>query len=69
VIVYQAHVDDVRTVLIDGQVVMRNRELSFLPDGTRQAFFQSAQAASDAIIERAGMQPLQSRGWQSFSRV
>lgn len=69
VIVYQAHVDDVDTVIIDGQVVMRNRHLSFLPQGERHAFFQSAQAASEAIVERAGMQPLANRGWQSMSRV
>lgn len=69
VIVYQAHVDDVRTVLIDGKVVMRDRELSFLPDGTRQAFFQSAQQASNGVVQRAGMQPLANRGWQSLSRV
>jgi cytosine/adenosine deaminase-related metal-dependent hydrolase len=69
VIVYQAHIDDVRTVLIDGKVVMRDRELAFLPDGTRHAFFQSAQQASQAVVQRAGMQALANRGWQSLSRV
>ncbi|MCX4240620.1 amidohydrolase [Paraliomyxa miuraensis] len=69
VIVYQAHADDVRTVLIDGQVILRNRELSFLPNADRRDFFEAAQAASAAIVERAGMQALANRGWQSLSRV
>src|SRR4029079_16389056 len=65
VIVYQAHVDDVRTVLIDGKVVLRDRELSFLPDGAPRPFFEAAQEASEAVVQRAGMGLLASRGWQS----
>jgi cytosine/adenosine deaminase-related metal-dependent hydrolase len=68
VIVYQAHPDDVRTVIIDGNVVMRDRVLSWIdPDGERE-LCRKAQQASEAMIERAGLQFLRDRGWQSLSR-
>ena len=68
-IVYQAHSDDVRTVIIDGNVVMRDRVLSFMDPDEERALYAKAQKASEAIVERAGMQHLLKRGWQSQSRV
>jgi cytosine/adenosine deaminase-related metal-dependent hydrolase len=69
VIVYQAHVDDVRTVIIDGKIVLRDRELSFLANDVRPAFLKKAQRAGELILQRAGIQRPSTRGWQSLSRV
>ena len=68
-IVYQAHSDDVRTVIIDGNVVMRDRILAFMNPDEERALYAKAQKASEAIVERAGMQHLLKRGWQSQSKV
>ena len=65
VLVYQASSDDVRTVVIDGRVVLRDREPAFDTDG----LYERAQRASEAVVERAGMTPLLRRGWQSESRI
>jgi atrazine chlorohydrolase/5-methylthioadenosine/S-adenosylhomocysteine deaminase/melamine deaminase len=68
VIVYQAHPDDVRTVIIDGNVVMRDRILSWLDPDAERRLGETAQRASEAMIERAGLQFLKQRGWQSLGR-
>lgn len=68
VIVYQAHPDDVRTVVIDGKVVMRDRVLSWMDPEQERELLHAAQKASDAMIERGGLQFLRNRGWQSLSR-
>lgn len=69
VLVYQAHSDDVRHVVIDGRIVMRDRAPSFLAPDEEAAFYAEAQAASDAVVERAGMTALRTRDWQSESRI
>lgn len=68
-IVYQAHSDDVRTVIIDGEIIMRDRILSFMNADEERALYAKAQKASERIVEQAGMHPLLERGWQSRSRV
>ena len=68
-IVYQAHTEDVRTVIIDGKIVMRDRILSFIDPDEEHVLYAKAQKSSEAIVERAGMQQLLKRGWQSQSRV
>ncbi|MGD9764636.1 MAG: amidohydrolase family protein [Candidatus Binatia bacterium] len=67
-IVYQAHPDDVRTVVIDGAVVMRDRVLAWMDADEERELCRKAQRASEAIIERAGLQVLRNRGWQSQGR-
>jgi cytosine/adenosine deaminase-related metal-dependent hydrolase len=58
-LVFQAKSTDVRTVVIDGNVVMEDRELTFLdPDG-EQRLCHAAQAASQGVLNRAH---LRSRG-------
>lgn len=69
VLVYQAHSDDVRDVVIDGRVVMLDRALSFLPPDEEAALYGKVQEASEAVIERAGMTSLRERGWQQESRI
>jgi len=68
-IVYQAHSDDVRTVLVDGEVVVDEREPAFLGAEEAPVLYERARRASAEIVERAGMGPLLARGWQSQSRV
>jgi 5-methylthioadenosine/S-adenosylhomocysteine deaminase len=51
-LVYSAQTSDVETVLIDGQVVMRNRELLALDE---KSIFQSADRERAELIERAGI--------------
>ena len=58
-IVYQAHVDDVRTVIIDGQVLLRDRRSTRVPD-TGGLYHQAAARASK-IIENAGLSRLLNR--------
>jgi cytosine/adenosine deaminase-related metal-dependent hydrolase len=65
VLVYQAHTTDVRSVMIDGRLVLDEGELDFAPGDELRALLERAQQASEAIVERAGMQGLLERGWQS----
>lgn len=69
VLAYQAQASDIHTVVIDGSVVMADRALTFLGPDEEPAFYRKAQQASEDVVERAGMQPLLARGWQSESRV
>jgi cytosine/adenosine deaminase-related metal-dependent hydrolase len=69
VIVYQAQSSDVRTVIIDGEPVLDDGVLSWLPPDDAPVFFERAQRASEAVVQRAGMEALLGRGWQSESRV
>ena len=67
-IVHQAQSSDVRTVLVDGRVVLDERHPTFLAEEPAQ-LHERAQRASEAIVARAGMDDLLARGWQSRSRV
>lgn len=69
VIVYQAQSSDVRSVLVDGELVLDERVPAFLGAEEAPALYERAQRASAEIVERAGMQPLLERGWQRQSRV
>ena len=67
VLVYQAHSSDIRSVMIDGRMVLDENALSFAGPDELPILLEEAQRASEAIVERAGMTPLLSRGWQSQS--
>lgn len=67
VLVYQANTGDVRTVVIDGRVVLRDRELTYMDLYQEHELRAKAQRASEDIIERAGLERLRDRGWQSRS--
>jgi cytosine/adenosine deaminase-related metal-dependent hydrolase len=69
VLVYQAQSDDVRTAIVDGRVVMEDRVLSHLPPDAEAGFYAEVQKASDDVIERAGLETIVRRGWQSESRI
>jgi atrazine chlorohydrolase/5-methylthioadenosine/S-adenosylhomocysteine deaminase/melamine deaminase len=69
VLVYQAHEGDVRTVMIDGRLVLDDGALSFAPPDELPSLLRDAQRASRAVIERAGMDGLLQRGWQRESPV
>jgi cytosine/adenosine deaminase-related metal-dependent hydrolase len=68
-IVYQAYGTEVDTVVIDGQVLMRRRALTRLPEEEETALLIDAQAASQAILDRAGMHKLRDRAWTSMKGV
>lgn len=51
-LVYSAQTADVETVVIDGQVVMRNRELLTLDE---ESVFQSANREAGELMKRAGL--------------
>jgi cytosine/adenosine deaminase-related metal-dependent hydrolase len=68
-IVYQAQSSDVRTVLVDGAVVVDDGVPAFLPPDDARRLYAQAQQASEAIVRRAGIEALWERGWQSSSRV
>lgn len=63
-LVHQAHPDDVHTVVIDGQVIVRDRVPLFLGGEDARTLGRRAQRAADAAIDRAGLAPLRpDRGW------
>ena len=61
-LVYQAYGSEVETTIIDGRVVMRDRELQFLKGDRESELYRDAQGAAVAIAERAGLEGLD-RGW------
>ena len=63
-IVFQAYGNEVDTVLIDGNVVMENRRLSFLPPERELAFLEEAQSRATAILQRANM--VANPAWRSL---
>jgi len=68
-IVYQAHGSDVRTVLVDGRPVLDDGKIAFAPASDPVRLHAQAQQASEAIVDRAGIQQLRARGWQRYSRT
>ena len=68
-IVYQAQGTDVRTVLVDGRPILDDGAVSFAPASDGPRLYARAQAASEAIVERAGLGPLRQRGWERYSRT
>ena len=61
-LVYQAYGSEIETTIIDGRVVMRDRELQFLKGDRESELYRDAQGAAVAIAERAGLEGLD-RGW------
>jgi cytosine/adenosine deaminase-related metal-dependent hydrolase len=66
-IVFQAHSSDVRTVLVDGRVVLDERRPAFAAIADPPRLHARAQRAAEAVIERAGMTGLINRGWRQLS--
>lgn len=66
VLVYQAYGNEVDTVVVDGQVLMEDKQLTRVPADEEAALLREVQVASEAIVERAGMQRIRDRGWKSF---
>lgn len=54
-LVFQAKSTDVRTVIVDGEVVMEDRLLCFLDPDEERRLCHEAQRESVAILERAGL--------------
>jgi atrazine chlorohydrolase/5-methylthioadenosine/S-adenosylhomocysteine deaminase/melamine deaminase len=67
VLVYQAYGNEVDTVLVDGQVLMEGRRLARVDAADERTLLTDAQAAAEAVVERAGMQRIRDRGWRSIS--
>jgi cytosine/adenosine deaminase-related metal-dependent hydrolase len=65
-LVYQAYGNEVDTVIVDGAVLMEGRRLAALDADAEQDLLERAQAASDGVLERAGMQLLRDRPWTSI---
>lgn len=65
-IVYHAYGNEVDTTVVDGQILMEGRQLVALSDREQElAFIDNVQAASNRVLERAGMQELRDRPWTS----
>lgn len=64
-IVFQAHPHDVKTVIIDGNIVMQDRELKWLNQSEEQQLFANAHKRSDSIIQRAGLEHFRKDKWQN----
>ena len=54
-IVFQTYGNEVDTVIIDGRIVMRNRNLTWLTAAEERALYQDAAVRSAAISTRAGI--------------
>jgi atrazine chlorohydrolase/5-methylthioadenosine/S-adenosylhomocysteine deaminase/melamine deaminase len=54
-LVFQAYGNEVDTSIINGQVVMENRELAFIPPSSEKTFLAEAQARSRDAVNRAHM--------------
>ena len=54
-LVYQAYGTEVDTVLVDGRVIMRGRELAFLPSTDMAAFCADASERSARILQASGL--------------
>ena len=53
--VFQTYGNEVDTVLIDGDIVMRNRQLSWLTAAEERSLYRDAAERSAAISVRAGI--------------
>jgi atrazine chlorohydrolase/5-methylthioadenosine/S-adenosylhomocysteine deaminase/melamine deaminase len=65
-LVYQANGSEVDTVLVDGEVLLRNGRLSFLTPEEELLLYEDAQARSEKILRRAGMAA--TSRWSRWSR-
>ena len=62
-IVYQASGSDVDTVIIDGQIVMRHRQITLFDEA---AILSRAQSAAASLVDRAGLGSLRTRAFQPW---
>jgi atrazine chlorohydrolase/5-methylthioadenosine/S-adenosylhomocysteine deaminase/melamine deaminase len=67
VLVYQAHGSEVSTTIINGKVLMHKRKMQWFSKPKVLAILDDAQAASERIVQRAGLAEIKNRGWQRFS--
>ncbi len=65
-IVYQAYGNEVDTVIVDGKILMKSRNIPSIEELYADSLLAKAQEASEAIINRAGMQKLRNRGWKTI---
>ncbi|MGI9316308.1 MAG: amidohydrolase family protein [bacterium] len=65
-LVYQAMGHEVETVIVDGNILMENGELTMLEPGEERAIIDEAQTASNRVIEKAG---IIHRAWSSYIAV
>jgi atrazine chlorohydrolase/5-methylthioadenosine/S-adenosylhomocysteine deaminase/melamine deaminase len=65
-LVFQAYGNEVDTVLVNGKVVMRGRELAFLPRPEEHSFYQEASQRAEGILQRAGIEGR--RPWRVLGR-
>jgi cytosine/adenosine deaminase-related metal-dependent hydrolase len=64
-LVYHSYGHEVATVLVDGQVLMEDHQLTRMTSDEEAGLLRRAQDASHAVLERAGMQKLRDREWRS----
>jgi cytosine/adenosine deaminase-related metal-dependent hydrolase len=65
-LVYQAYGNEVDTVIVDGEILMRDRRLLALAAEEERDLLRRAQEASNGVLDRAGMQLLRDRPWTSI---
>jgi len=67
-LVYQASGKEVNTTIVNGNIVMEDRQFPLIEKkyGSVSNLLAKAQEASNAIVERAGLQRLRDRSWRSL---
>jgi cytosine/adenosine deaminase-related metal-dependent hydrolase len=65
VLVYQALGDEVQTVVIDGRIVLRDRQPAWLTPGQEQELIDRAQATSLRVAAAAGLPERSDALWRS----
>jgi cytosine/adenosine deaminase-related metal-dependent hydrolase len=68
-LVYQAYGHEVVATIVDGRVLMENRQLVDLSAEHEAELVAQAQQASEEVVERAGMQGIRNRGWRAIADV
>jgi len=63
-LVYQANAENVDTVIIDGEVVMQNRQITRFDEAD---VLRGAQRAATALVKRAGLDDLITRGFHPWT--
>lgn len=69
VLVYQASGNEIDTVIVDGRVLLRDGTLTMLEPGEELDLAQHAQAASEGVVERAGLTAMRDREWRPSLRA
>ncbi|MGI9288366.1 MAG: amidohydrolase family protein, partial [Pseudomonadales bacterium] len=66
-LVYQAMGTEIETVIVDGKILMEERTLTMLEPGEEQHLLDKAQAASDRVVVKAGLE--KERAWCSYKTI